>query len=153
MAILPEIPAEWAEPEQWVWEQIATGKPTNLANLNKRGPNLENLDPSTDEGWGLGRRLSAKFLQTILTQKAFVEATPYGGVRILGALIDDAPLNLEHARLQHLFWLERSRILVDVNCGYLRVDGGLSLGESFIADTVDLSGADIRENVKIDPGD
>ena len=135
----PEIPADWTELERRVWERIAVGEP---ADLNAR-PDQKNLDPHTEDGWSEDRRLTAKFFQDILMQKAFVEATPSGGVRILGALIDDAPLNLEHARLQHHFWLEESRILTDVNCLYLRVAGVLSLEKCFVAGAVDLSAAEI----------
>ena len=137
-----KMPTDWTVHEQWAWEQIAAGE---IADFNARGPDPEKLDPSTEKDWGEDRRLSAKFLEIILTETAFVDVTPHGGVRILGALIDDAPLDLEHARLQHLFWLEKSRILVEVKCSNLRVDGELSLEKSFIAAAVNLNGADIRE--------
>ncbi len=122
MGNVPDIPADWTKPERWVWAQIAAGSPADLIAYAHDQPDLV---PHTKEGWGEERRLSSKFLETILTQKAFVEATPYGGVRILGALIDDAPLNLEHARLQHQFWFEKSRILTEVKCRNLRFNGGL----------------------------
>ena len=115
--------------------------------MNERGPVPNNLDPRTEEGWGEDRRLTAKYLQTILTQDAFVEATPYGGVRILGALIDDTPLNLEHARLPHLFWLEKSQILVEIKCRNLRVNGDFSLEKSFVSGAVQLAAAGIREPI------
>jgi len=139
----PEIPADWTGPEQWVWQQIASGE---SADLRARGIDQTNLDPRSDKGWGDDRRLSSEFLRTILTQKSFVETTPFNGVHILGALIDDAPLHLEHARLQRRFWLETSRILIDFNCSNLRVDGELSLNECFFARAIDLSKADIRES-------
>jgi hypothetical protein len=140
----PDIPTNWTKPEKWVWKKIASGEPADLSEYDIDHPNLA---PETKKGWGENRRLSSKFLQIILTQKIFVEATPYGGVRILGALIDDAPLNLEHARLQHLFWLEKSRILVNVNCRSLRVDGGLSFEESFVSGAIHLDGAHIQESI------
>ena len=141
---MPEIPAEWTETERWVWERVAAGEP---ADLNARDQNK--LDPRKAEGWGAKRRLSAKFLQVILTQKAFADATPYSGVRIHGALIDDSPLNLEHARLQYQFWLERSRILMDVKGSCLRVDGVFSLYKSFVAGAVDLLVANIRKQLNL----
>ena len=111
MANGPEIPEDWTEPERWVWERIAAGE---LADLNARDrqedSEYKDPDPGKAADWADNRRLRAKFLQTILTQKAFVDATPYSGVRILGALVDDAPLDLDHARLQRLFWLEKSRM-------------------------------------------
>ena len=153
MADAPEIPADWTETEQWVWTRIAAGE---LADLNARdrehNAEFEDLDPREEEGWTGQRRLRVKFLHTILTQKAFVEETPYGGVRILGALVDDAALDLEHARLQRLFWLERSRILVDVKGRNLRIDGEFSLEKSFVAGYIELQRADIRENLHINLG-
>ncbi len=85
-----EIPADWTESEQWVWERIAAGQ---LADLNARerehNAEFEDLDPREEKGWTEQQRLGVKFLQTILTKKAFADAMPYGGVRILGALVDD----------------------------------------------------------------
>ena len=138
------VTADWTETEQWVWERIAAGEP---ADLNGRESNKIDLDPCNQEGWTQKRHLSVKFLQTILTQKTFVDGTSYGGVRILGALVDDAPLIFEYARLQHLFWLEKSRILVDVKCRNLRVEGEFSLKKSFVAGAVDLYESDIRESI------
>ena len=65
--------------------------PVYLASTATSDPNFEDLDPCEPEDWTDKRRLRVSFFQTVLTQKAFAEATPYGGVRILGALVDDAP--------------------------------------------------------------
>jgi hypothetical protein len=153
MADTPEIPADWTEPERWVWQRIAAGEPADLnARDRERTAGFENLDPNKAEGWTEQRRLRVRFLQTILTQKAYAEATPYGGTRISGALVDDAPLNLEHARLQRLFWLEQSRILVDVKGRNLRIDGAFSLEASFVAGSIGLRQTDIRENLHLNLG-
>jgi len=153
MADAPVIPADWTEPERWVWQRIAAGEPADLnARDQEQNADFEDLDPSEAAGWTEQRRLRARFLQTILTQQAFAEATPYGGVRISGALVDDAPLNLEHARLQRLFWLQRSRILVDVKGRNLRIDGEFSLVSSFVAGGIGLLQADIRESFHVDQG-
>jgi uncharacterized protein YjbI with pentapeptide repeats len=150
MADAPEVPADWTASERWVWQRIAAGKP---ADFNRRDreyySDFEDLNPCKEEGWAESRRLRAAFLQTILTQKAFADATPFGGARILGALVEDAPLDLKFARLQKLFWLERSRILVDVEGRGLRVDGGLSLEGGYVAGQVELFGAGIREGLSI----
>lgn len=64
---IPEIPADWTEPEQWVWARIAAGE---TADLNARDrnddPAFEDLDPMEANGWTQNRRLRVKFLQTIL---------------------------------------------------------------------------------------
>jgi hypothetical protein len=112
MTDLAQPSADWTEPERWVWERIAASEPADFnARDRERNSKFNDLDPRNEDGWAENRRLRAKFLQTILTQKSFADATPYGGVRILGALVDDAALDLEHARLQRLV------------CLNLRVDG------------------------------
>jgi hypothetical protein len=163
-----KFPADWTEPERWAWEQIAAGEAADFnvrdrryysgftweqiaagepADFNARDQRyyteFNNLDPCNENGWAENRRLRAKFLQAILTEKVFADATPYGGVRILGALVDDAPFNLEHARLQRLIWLEHSRIRTDVKCHDLLVDGDFSLEGSFVGGRVDLLGANV----------
>jgi len=153
MSDTPEIPADWTEPERWVWKRIAAGEPADLnARDREHDAEFKDLDPSEAAGWTEQRRLRVRFLQTILTQKTFAEATPFGGVRISGALVDDAPLDLEHARLQRLFWLERSRILVDVKGRNLRIDGEFSLEASFVTGGIELPQTDIRESLHVDQG-
>lgn len=146
MKNLPEIPTDWTEPEKWVWKQIIDGK---IANLYEYDADNVHRKPNNEKGWGKDCRLRSKFLQTILTQKIFYETIPFSGVRILGALIDDTPLNLKHARLQHLLWLENSKILVEVQCSKIRVDGGLSFEKSFIAKNIKLNGAHILESISL----
>ena len=142
MADAPEIPTDWSVPERWVWARIAAG---DIADLNARDraadADFKDLDPREEAGWYATRRLRASFLQTILTDKAFTDATPFGGVRILGALVDDALVDLEHARLLRVFWLERSRILVNLRTRRLRIDGDLSLEASLVAGRIELHGA------------
>jgi len=153
MADAPEIPEDWTEPERWVWERIAAGEPADLnARDREHDADFKDLDPGKAAGWTEQRRLRVRFLQTILTQQAYAEATPHGGVRILGALVDDAPLDLEYARLQRLFWLEQSRVLVDVKGRNLRIDGALSLEASFVAGGIDLRQSETRENLHLNLG-
>ncbi len=149
----PALPADWTEPEKWVWERIAAGE---LADLNARDreqdPDFKDLDPVKATGWADNRRLRAKFLQTVLTRKAFARATPDGGLRIVGALVDDAPLDLEHARLQRLFWLEKSRILVDVKGRNICVDGEFSLEGCYVSGRITLVAAKICAGLSLAAG-
>lgn len=141
-----ETGADWTEPEHWVWARILAGESADLNERDREtNPNCEDLLPAVAANWADDRRLSAKFLQTILTNKAFVKRTPHSGVRILGALVDDAPLDLEHARLHQLFWLEKSRVLVDIKGRNILVDGEFSLEGSFVKGEVCLTRARIRE--------
>ena len=148
MTDLAQPSPDWTEPEQWVWKRILAGEPADLnARDREQNPEFKDLDPCKEDGWAENRRLGVEFLKTILTHKDFADATPYGGVRVLGALVDDAPLVLEHARLQRLFWLDRSRILTDVKCRSLRVNGEMSLEKSFVAGDVDLSTATVQDSL------
>ena len=149
MSDLAKFSAGWTEPELWAWEQIAAGEPADFnARDGRYYSGINDLDPCKENGWAENRR-PVKFLQDILTRKVFADATPYGGVRILGALVDDAPLNLEHARLERLIWLEHSRILTDVKCRKLRVDGEFSLEGSFVGGRVELPEANIIGSVSL----
>ena len=147
----PKIPKTWSKEEQWVWEQIQAGE---VADFNERDretdPAFEDLDPTQAKGWDGGRRLSVSFLQDILTTKAFVDATSFKGVKILGALIDgDVTLDLAHARLERLFWLEKSRLLLDIECRDLHVAGEFSLEGSHVKGTLSLYEARIDGNLSV----
>jgi hypothetical protein len=139
-----EIPTEWTTVEQWVWARITADAPADLVayDVDQKPPQHDRQTGRTED-----HRLSTKFLKTILTQKDFIDATPSGGVRILNATIDDAPLTLEHAHLPHQFRLEKSFILHEVKCPNLRVDGDLSFEKSLAAGNLVLSGTDIREGL------
>ena len=90
MSDLAKFSADWTEPELWAWEQIAAGEPADFNARDRRYySEFSDLDPCKENGWAENRRLRVKFLQDILTRKVFADATPYGGVRILGALVDD----------------------------------------------------------------
>ena len=139
----PDIPGDWNDAECWVWERIAAGEVADL-NAGEFGTSRNDpLDPRKEDGWGQERYLRAKFFQTILTQKAFVDATPYSGVRVLGAIVVDGPLDLQSAKLPRQFWLEKCRILTELSWQELRVDGQLSLEGSVVAADVTLSEARI----------
>lgn len=136
----------WTETERWVWDQIVSGQ---VADLNQRDfgkdKDIAGLDPRSPDGWSEKRRIRSDVLRHFITDENRVKETPFSGVRIFGALIDDAPINLEYSRLSRLLWLDRSRLLVPFMARNLRVDGGLSLEESFVAGDVTLQFARIEE--------
>lgn len=143
----PRLPDDWTEPETWAWQRIAAGE---VADFNKRAERT--LDARSDDGWTSDRRLRARFLRTILTEQRFVAATPFTGVRIFGALIDDEVIDLEQARLPHLVWLQQSRITTALHARNLRVDGSLSLQASCVVGDVQLMAARITESISLAEG-
>jgi hypothetical protein len=150
MALEPPPFDDWTEAEIWAWGRITAGE---VADFNARGHEAKRpLNPTKKRGWTDSRRLRAAFLEAVATKKSFVDAIPFGGVRISGALVDDAPLNLEHARLQRSFWLEQSRVLVPIKASNLRVDGEFSLEGSHVSGDTNLYGAEIHESLYISGG-
>ena len=149
----PEIPNSWTEQERWVWERIQQGQNADFNERDREEDStFKDLDPKEKKGWGDSRRLRVSFLQTILTKKSFVDATPFKGVKILGTLIDDVTLDLAHARLEKLFWLEKSRLLVDVECRDMRVDGEFSLEGSYVHGAISFYEAQVDGNLFLSLG-
>lgn len=144
-----QLPDDWTEHEIWAWKRIRAGE---VADFNAKAKRAAPLEPRSDDDWTCERRISARFLRTILTDPSFVDATPFSGVRIFGALIDDAVIDLEHARLPRLLWLENSRITTALHARNLRVDGEFSLRASFVAGDVQLIAARIAESLTLAQG-
>ena len=58
---------EWTGPEKWAWEQICKGE---IADFNILKYDKE-IDPRKEEEWTNERRISPKFLETILFEDIF----------------------------------------------------------------------------------
>ncbi len=92
--------SEWTETERWVAEQVGAGKP---ADLSKKFPNEEQ------------RKVSAKFLEDLLTG-AIPGVKPHrNGVQIMWATIDQ-PVDLENAQIPCAAWLTHCQFLSSVTC-------------------------------------
>ena len=88
-----QMPAHWTDAEKWAWNEICDGR---IADFNRRlNEVLVPGNSSHRERWADGRRtLSPRFLKTILLFEPFRSATPFSGVRIIGAHVPgDIDLN------------------------------------------------------------
>jgi hypothetical protein len=84
--------------EGWAWSGIRQGQ---LADFNERCGTKPPLDPKKekDSNWHNDcRKVSARFLQDLLTRAPWQEGVPFEGVRIAGARIV-GDVDLENAKL------------------------------------------------------
>ncbi len=161
---VPPLP-KWTKPEKWAWTQICEGR---IANFNKRlNEKLDPRKPDHDDKWSDKRKLSSRFLETILLYEPFRSAIPRRGVRIFGAYFPNSidltdalikrPLELDQSRFKSQVAMPRLRTSTFVSLQGSKFDSDLNMDSISVGDAlfmrnaefnkVDLRGAQIGDHL------
>src|SRR5438132_11261202 len=97
--------------EKWVAERITAGE---VANLTEQFPDEQN------------RKLSAHFLEGLLTGTLTAVKPNRNGVRIMGAIVDE-PIKLRNAQVPFEVWLDSCQFMSAVTFDQVSFGGVLSL--------------------------
>ena len=144
---IKDLPQEWTKPERWVWGKIRAGE---VANFNERY-GVE-LDPRSPQGWYENRKLSSRFLETILLHKSWRSAVPRSGVIIRGAWFA-GPVDLDNARIELDLSLcncrfEKELILNDCHTVFPLLLAGSAIVGTLEMDRVEIVGGLLMEGAR-----
>jgi len=125
--------------EGWAWSKIQQGEEADL-NENCGTPKIDPNDEK-DVRWQENcRKLSARFLQDLLTRAPWREAAPLGGIAITGARFD-GNIDLSDAQLIRTLLITDSRVEGQIDLSNARTNSRISLDhfvmrDAFIAENL-----------------
>lgn len=149
----PAIPGErcqvkehssWSEAEAWAWKEICEGR---IANFNQRHGNT--LNPETEYGWNDSseeRRLSQRFIESLLLHDPWASSIPRQGARFIGAIFPEG-IDLSAAKISHEVWFNSSLVLRNVNLIFSSFDGFISMDGSTFDGKVWMDGMLVAGNL------
>lgn len=150
---------EWTDIEKWVWIEICEGYD---ANLDKRSGNtkFDPKNPNNNDKLLAKRKLSTRFLRTILLHEPFPSAVPHRGVRIMGAYFEDEidlrdasisqPLALTRSLFKSPVKMDRFTTPKSVDLSRSRFDDKLNMEAAKIGARLDMSGSTFKDELEMD---
>ena len=139
---------EWTDIEKWTWIEICEGYD---ANLDKRSGNTRFAPKNPNRGNELlakgdkllaKRKLSPRFLKTILLNEPFRSAIPHRGVWIAGAYFKDK-IDLRDAFIERPLVLNRSLFKSPVDMSRFTTSKFVSFNDSTFDSWLDMDSASI----------
>jgi uncharacterized protein YjbI with pentapeptide repeats len=92
------------------------------------------------------RRISARFLRTILFNDPWRSAAPAKGVRLIGAIFDE-PVDLENVKIEHDLVLDRTVFLKPVSLITANIEGDLSFDDSSFKGGLEAEGISVSRSL------
>jgi hypothetical protein len=135
---LPEK-AAFTVQERWAWaERLCMGETANMSEYG--GGDEGGCDAKEADAWPQTRRLSQKFLRTILFHEPFKSAPPQPRFRILCALFDEE-IDFSYLDLANEVWLNKSRFKESIDLSSLKARYVVSLEGSVFENQITIQDA------------
>jgi hypothetical protein len=117
----------WQDQEKLVWQRICVGGTADFNSESKYGGDLNPKKDQLPET----RKISAKFLETILLSEKYRNALPRFGVHIVGARFDEL-IDLKNAVVAHEVRLDKCRLDKGIDLTGADLTYGIAISNSYV---------------------